>query len=325
MMIKYIDLTNFNIKNIKHLKKLVIFCNSHDEFLRYFCFLALKKSFLKFFNNIQFQIYNFTVESLEDDFKKEQNTLFSANKDVKFKAFFDVGSWKIKIVKNLIEYISNILNEQEEGKTYLDEKIRIFYIDNFSSTKDFFKNISECENCFVIDFYKKSWNDLKKIVEYIFNYFDITPTTIMLEKVFITFLPSNFYELFSLLCIFELLNLDKNNTKVQEKVFLELIRNVVQKRNFKSVIRKELKNFFYWKHNLNIDNNNQWKGFLKYKILDVLGEDLGKDLKIEQKIEWWDRILRLLTEIDSKVVKESISRSAYKLGLSDFAYNYHKQ
>lgn len=316
-MLKFLRINDLDLKQTKKTKKLVFICNSSNKFLQYFCFLAIKKQLQGLYNKIDAQTYNSSNETSLNNILQTSIPLITKKCEAKFIGLFNLDDVKDEISQSIINSILVKLNSQEET-------VEIFYLDSLNPVR---KSLSESTNsnqCFVIDFYNTSWGDLRKIIDYIFSYFNIVPTKTMIEKSYYTFLPAGFYELFTILNIIDLSGVDKNSNIMLEKTFVELIKTVIQKKSLKSVIRKDLKNFFYWKIKQSIDNKEEWKSFLKYKIMDVLEEDLSKDLKIEDKIDWWNDLINNIKEIDSKSVKENVTNSAYNLYLSNFIFQYYK-
>ncbi|MFN7182529.1 MAG: hypothetical protein ACK4NF_07625, partial [Planctomycetota bacterium] len=281
-MTEYISIDDLKINLINRYRKIVIACNSLNEFLRYFCFLMLKKEIQKSYHNVKSITY-FYDEDIQTNFTKQQNSLFLHPAQIKLYAFFNLPNWQAQTLTNLTNHLTNKLKENTPGSVQLQhEEKEIFYIDNCASIKDIYEIMNNYQGCFIINLQKIQWNESKKIIQHIFSYFDIMPTNTMIEKSCVSFVPANFFDLFTLLSILKL-NVDNHRVDMQEKMFLELIKNVIQRRNFKSILKKDIKSFFYWKTNITITNNEQWKGFLIYKMIDALRDDICKDLKIEQK------------------------------------------
>ncbi len=315
-LLKFIRIYDLDLKDIKKTKKVVFICNSSNHFLQYFCFLAIKKQLQNLFNKINIQTCNVSNEELINNMLATSTSLISKKCEAKLVGFFILNEAKDNIIQPIIDFIIARLNSK-------NETVELFYLDSLTSIKNRLPESIITDLCFVIDFYNIPWNDLKKVVDYMFNYFNITATKAMLEKAYYTFLPANFYDLFTILNIIDLAGIDKSNNLALEKAFIELIKNVIQQRRLKSVIKKDLKSFFHWKNKQSINDNAEWKSFLKYKVMDLLEEDLSKDLKIEEKVNWWDDLINSLREVDLKSVKESVTPSAYNLFLSDFIFKYH--
>lgn len=315
-MLKSIRLPELDIKQVRNAKKTVFVCDSHDQFLQYFCFLAIKKQLTTLSDKTYIQTHNSSYQKSPNTIFMVFNPITPKKSKVKFTGFFGLDNAEDDILKTIIVSIFSKPSSREENQ-------EIFYLDNLNPIKNYLLESPSLDQCFVIEFYNNSWNNLKKIIDYIFNYFNITPTKLMLERAYYTFLPSSFYELFAILNIVDLATTDKNTNLTLEKTFLELIKNVIQKRKLKAVIKKDMKTFFYWKNKQNITSNREWKSFLQYQMLDVLKEDLGRNLKIEEKVKWWDELISSIRATDLLSVKENITKPVYNLFLSQFIIKYN--
>lgn len=298
---------------------MVFLCNSTDRFLQYFCFLAIKKELANLFNNIDTQKYDLLDEALMNKMSGLSSNLFMREiYDIRLTGFFNINTAEESVVNSVL---TSVISRLKSSKGEME----IFYLDGQAIVLEKLSKPEFAEQCVVIDFCNTSWDELKDIINYLFSYYNITPTGPMRERAYSIFLPSYFYELATILNILDLSVSDKNNTLLCEKTFMELVKNLVQKRRLKSVIKKGIKTFLYWKRNQNITNNVEWKGFLKYKIMEVLEEDILKDLRIEEKINDWDELMDYITEMDTRAVKESPSSAVYNSFLSTFIFKYGKR
>jgi hypothetical protein len=276
----FVSLEHLDLDKTYKDKQALFVCNSSNSFLQYFSFLVIQKRLKALFKSVGVKVFNVGLDNIRE-IPSTSLTLFKNKFDALVSAFFGCDNIPAKSAGQLLEYITGYLSSTG------GYRIKVLYLDNFNGAQMFARSLIESEICKVVNLENLSWRELEKIIDVIFAYFAISPSETTKKKAYAAFLPTNFYELFSILKLIDMLQVDKSDSNAIERCFNELLKKTSSRKSLKSLLKKDIKTYGYYKDSIKISRNEDWKALVKYQILEVLEQSLSTDLLIDEKIDWW--------------------------------------